>query len=212
MIVALLAAAPVFLDPGHGLPDNSGATSVFCEKESDLNLRVTSALAARLRKLGTTIELARTASVGPSYPERIAHAARVEARALLSIHADTRGTAVMERGCPRRDAEPGFSILFSDEGTHARRRSLARAIAKAMTKQGFVAYDGIDYGTLYEKDQVPGVFIDRRGLFMLRRPAMPSIVIETHHAWHLAEVKSWRTAETLDRFAAAVHEALESWR
>ena len=39
---------------------------------------------------------------------------------------------------------------------------------------------------------------------MLRRPAMPSVIIETHHAWHPDEWARWQEENTRLAFAFAV--------
>ncbi len=38
----------------------------------------------------------------------------------------------------------------------------------------------------------------------LRRPAMASIIVETHHAWHTDEASRWDDAATLEAFGAAL--------
>lgn len=118
------------------------------------------------------------------------------------------------RSCVQNPAEPGFAVLWSDEGPLAEERhDLARRVAAAMIAQGFLAYDGVDYGGLYAIDpDAPGVFVDRhrpeRRIRLLRRPAMPSILIETHHAWHPDEAAAWQQAATRDRLVAALAAAL----
>lgn len=214
-ISLLLLSARVFIDPGHGAGTNSGATTARCETEAAVNLRISASLAERLGQTHR-VRVARKTAAGPSYKARAASAAKWQADVLLSVHADTRGDASVQttasgRRCPVNDVQPGFAVLVSDEGEAKlaeRRRTLARAIAQQMVAAGFTAYGGDDYGTLYDRDRVAGVFIDRRGLFMLRRPKMPSVIIETHHAWHRDEVKRWSQPKTLKAFAKAVDAAL----
>lgn len=45
----------------------------------------------------------------------------------------------------------------------------------------------------------------------LRRPAMPSVIIETHHAWDPEEAAAWQQAETWDRLVQALDVALQDW-
>lgn len=219
LLGATVAAAPplVFIDAGHGEGDNQGAQTVRCGTEADFTLSLARDLAARLEAGGRfRVRLSRTSSTGPSYPQRLARARAAGARALLSLHADARGALSWHktldgRSCLRSLEQPGFSVLYSDEGSAgrvARRRRLARAVATRMTNAGFIAYDGIEYGGLYEVDPTEGVFIDRRRLFMLRRPPMPSVIIETHHAFHPEDHADWQRDETRARFAAAVEAAL----
>ncbi len=220
LLVTALLGAPsagrVYIDAGHGVGTNSGATAVDCRTEAQINLDIAKSLAARLNGKWRT-RLSRKDAAGPTYPRRAQRAARWGADVLLSIHADTRGEAEWwspQPGlrCPRSKAQPGVAILVSDEarGVLTKRSiALARAVAKRMKAAGFTMYDGFDYGALYDKDEVPGVFLDRRGLFMLRRPKMASVIIETHHAWHPGEAKAWAQTKTRDRFAKAIESALE---
>ncbi len=212
----LEAPLRVYVDPGHGAPGNEGAQTVRCEPEQGINLRVSRHLAQRLSAQGFEVRLSRTDHDGPAYPARLAEAEAWGADVFLSIHADTRGTALPwspEDGteCLRNDAEPGFSVLFSEEGAGSLvtgRRTLARDLAEKLAGLGLPAYDGADYAGLYAPDDTAGVFRDRRGLMMLRRPVMPSVIIETHHARHLEEWERWQEEDTWEAFATAVARAL----
>ena len=78
-----------------------------------------------------------------------------------------------------------------------------------MALAGLGAYDGRDYPGLYLDDpEQPGAFIDRRFLYVLRKPAVPSVIVETHHFLDLEEVARWNEPRTLEAFAAAVAGAL----
>ena len=87
------------------------------------------------------------------------------------------------------------------------------ALGSAMAQAGFPPYPGADYGSLYEAHpEQPGVFVDRheprKRIRMLRRPTMPSVIIETHHAWDRREEARWQEPATLEVFALAVTAAL----
>jgi N-acetylmuramoyl-L-alanine amidase len=118
--------------------------------------------------------------------------------------------------CPRSLAAPGFSVLWSDEGEAAlcdQRLALARAVAQRMREAGLLPYGGAEYTGLYERDAAQsGVFVDRHApgqrIYVLRRPSMPSILIETHHALDPREAERWTEPRTLDAFAAALVAAL----
>lgn len=209
----------IYLDAGHGHPGNEGASTAFCEREEDVVLRIARGVAAHLEASGHFIvRLSRNGTDGPYYDRRLRDAERFRADVLLSIHLDARGWASLEPppdapelACPRNDEQPGFGVLLSDRrgGPLVERRlKLARSLASRLAQVGLPPYDGYDYGTLYELDPTPGVFLDRRGLFMLRRPAIPSVIIETHHGLHLDEALRWKEPETIEAFASAVAAAL----
>lgn len=70
-------------------------------------------------------------------------------------------------------------------------------------------YAGTEYGTLYAKDaDEQGVYFDRHAyeqrIFVLWKPTMPSIIVETHHALDPREVKTWARASTHETFASVL--------
>lgn len=211
----------LFLDAGHGAPGNPGNTSCACEQEQDFTLRVAKELARRLEATGRfKVRLSRDGEAKVRYPARVDEAEAWNADVFVSLHSDARGQALLAptregRACPRNDAEPGFSVLWSDEGDRVlihRRQALAQALARRMWAAGFTPYDGVNYVGLYDGDPQPGVYVDRRPfdkrVFVLRRPKMPSVIIETHHALDFEEAARWREDRTLDVFAAVVADAL----
>jgi N-acetylmuramoyl-L-alanine amidase len=208
----------VFIDAGHGALDNPGVQSVTCEQEMDFTLRTAEDLAQRLEATGHfKVRLSRKAGEAVSYPRRLKDAAAFGADAILSLHADARGMARAWEVTPglvcwRNDETPGFSILYSDRGDaalNAARQSLARAMARRMALVGLGPYDGVDYPGLYLDDpEQPGAFIDRRFLYVLRKPDVPSVIVETHHFLDLEEAARWKEPRTLEAFAAAVAGAL----
>jgi N-acetylmuramoyl-L-alanine amidase len=212
----------VMIDPGHGAHNNHGNTSSFCVEEQDAMLDVAEGLADRLEATGhVAVRLARDPGRLVEYPARLEEAAAWGADAFVSLHSDVRGrierwSPAPGRDCPFALDAPGFAVLYSDEGDPglaARRAALARAAARRMGEAGFLAYGGAAYVGLYAADeQAPGAFVDRHAaeqrIFVLRRAAMPSILIETHNALDPREAIRWTDAATLDAFAAAVAAAL----
>lgn len=208
----------IYLDPGHGVGENRGNCSVTCEDEQDFTMRVAQDLAARLEATGHfVVRLSRKPAEEVSYKERLRAAEAWRADAFVSLHSDARGMATAwresnGRWCYRNDATPGFSVLWSDEGPQAlceRRRALAAAVARRMEVAGFLPYDGVDYPGLYDGDpEHAGVFVDRheprKRIFFLRKPKLPSIIIETHHALDFEEAARWHEPRTLEVFGATV--------
>ncbi|AUX29280.1 MULTISPECIES: N-acetylmuramoyl-L-alanine amidase [Sorangium] len=212
----------IYLDAGHGAPGNTGNVSCFCVEEQEFTLSAARALAERLNATGRfEARVGRTGDRPLPYAERVEDAARWGADAFVSLHSDVRGridtwSPAEGRSCPLSLAAPGFAVLWSDEGDPAlgaRRLALARAFARRMEEAGLLPYGGAAYSGLYAPDTAqPGVFVDRRPqdqrIFVLRRPAMPSILIETHHALDAREATRWTEPATLDAFAAAAAAAL----
>jgi N-acetylmuramoyl-L-alanine amidase len=210
----------VLIDPGHGAPNNHGNTSSLCVEEQDAMQGLAAALAERLQATGhVEARLARLPGQAVEYSARLAEAARWDADAFVSLHSDVRGQVARWSPSPGQDCPvaldaPGFAVLYADEGPPeltARREALGRAVARRMIEAGFLAYGGAEYAGIYAPD-APGAFVDRhppeQRIFVLRRAAMPSILVETHNALDPREAARWVLPETLDAFAAAVAAAL----
>ena len=212
----------IYLDAGHGADGNTGNRSSMCEDEQDFTLALAEDVARELEQSGHfEVRLSRQPGQRVAYQTRVRDAEQWPAHAFVSLHSDVRGRTESwqpEPGvsCLRSRSAPGFSVLWSDEGDDASGRgrlALARATARALEALGLPAYDGGDYRGLYQgDDQQAGVFVDRHQpgerIFVLRRPTMPSVIVETHNALDDREVKRWREAETRDGFARALAIAL----
>jgi N-acetylmuramoyl-L-alanine amidase len=212
----------IYLDAGHGYRDNHGNSSVTCEAEEDFTLRVAEDLARRLEATGHfKVRLSHKAGQDVSYRTRISEAEHWPADAFVSLHSDARGMATYwdaapGQKCLRQDATPGFSVLWADdtaEPLKSRRVAMARALSQRIGAAGFLPYNGVDYVDLYDGDSAhPGVFVDRHEpgyrIMMLRRPRIPSVIIETHHALDFEEAARWREPRTLEAFSAAVAQGL----
>ncbi len=231
IVRALPAPAPVdgaprvrlLVDPGHGAEGNTGNQSCLGELEQDVTLRHAQRLVAALERT-ERFELRTTRQPGElvDYPSRVVAADSWPADVFISLHTDARaGDGVVVAG-PHLciTGAHGFSVLWSDEVPDdatptlaADRLFLARRIATELLAAGFPAYDGSSYGDLYAADAVvPGVFVDRHSpsqrIRVLRRPHVPSVIIETHHAKDPEEPLRWEEDATHAAFAAALVRAL----
>lgn len=209
----------IFVVAGHGSAGNIGNTGVRCQQEQDFTLRVADALAAYLDETGWfEVRRARKGDERPAYSSRKAAAEAWSADALVEIHSDARGAEAYwwspdgEQQCLRNDQDPGFSVLWSDDGEVAlveARHHLARSLAARLVQSGFRPTPGDNYVGLYEGDaDQAGVFVDRHApgqrIFMLRRPTIPSVIVETHNAIDLPEVTRWDEEHTVESFSAAI--------
>jgi N-acetylmuramoyl-L-alanine amidase len=206
----------IFVNAGHGAPRNSGSLSLFCTWEMDHNLRVQDELADHLEQTGLfTVVRGRLSDSRTSYASRLETLAASSAVLMVELHADVReGGTLWEPTpgveCVRNLGKTGFSVLFNDSATGSLlqgRTTLARAVSVGLRDAGFRPYAGEDYLGAYEPD-VPGVWRDRRGLMMLRRPEIPSVIIETHNHQNPDEVARWAEPATRQVFYATVATAL----
>lgn len=224
-------AGTLLLDAGHGAPKNSGNRNYRCEAEADVMLRVSQGISAALTRAagdppvppGLLVTPTRPDAGLVAYPDRLSladrHAGTSTPAWLISLHSDTRAgqnpVADPVTGCVSTSGAQGFSVLWSDEGPGelvAGRRRLAEALATRMIEAGFPAYPGLDYGGLYEAGAVPGAFVDRhtpkKRIMLLRRPKIPSVILETHEAWDPLEAKAWEQPATWSAAASAIRAAL----
>jgi N-acetylmuramoyl-L-alanine amidase len=220
----------IYVDAGHGAKDNHGAVSCTCENEEEFTLRTAEALVKSLTATGRfEIKLSRSGDARPSYATRVAEAQKWKADLILGIHFDVRGSAYVHEPEPGKlcwrtpliqaygEETGGFSVLWSDEDTDTRPEReksarFGRSIALKMAATGMHPYGGWDYQGLYVGDVVPGGFIDRhiprKRVWMLKKPTVPSVIVETHHALDPEERARWNEPATLEVFGAAIAAAL----
>lgn len=211
----------IAVDAGHGAPGNTGNHGCHCQSEADETLVEARELADRLRRFGFEVLETRTTPVGSRYPQRIAAIERFKPHLVVSLHTDARADAwpheVGPDGsiCWGNASDPGFSVLWSDEGPRAivkAREAWGRAVSRELRAAGFFPYSGEDYGSLYRTDAEAACFVDarppkQRVYFLRATTVAPVVIIETHHALDANEVARWREAATHDAFAAAIASA-----
>lgn len=208
----------VYLDAGHGADGNRGNQSCFCRDEQDFTLALAIDVARRLEHTRRfSVRVSRKEAELKDYASRVVEAEQFGADVFVSLHSDVRGDAEPwgPEGCLRSRAAPGFAVLWSDEGEPSlaeRRLAFARALAGALERSGIHAYDGREYHEHYAPDRLAGVFVDRHAhderIFVLWRPTMPSILVETHNALDDREALRWEEPTTREAFAAALAAAL----
>ena len=210
----------VFVDAGHGAPDNHGNVGCLCQLEQDHTARVAQYLSFVLAATGRfEVKNSRPPGEVLAYRPRIAAAEAWKAEVIISLHSDARGLAYeYPQGdggmCWRSSEAPGFSVLWNDEGPAlAAREKLGRAVGARLREAGFFEYGGVDYADLYRQDdEERSGWIDKRPLkqrvFFLRASQIPTVIIETHHALDVREVARWEELATLDAFSFAVAAAV----
>ena len=139
----------VYVDGGHGAKGNSGNSGVRCVDEQDHTASAGVDLAAALTAApGFDAKLSRKGTARPSYSRRLEDARKWRADVMIGLHTDARGEARWwepEPGvtCLRNDDDPGFAVLWSDDGDDAMTKEekirLGRMI-KSLVDQGRLEY------------------------------------------------------------------------
>ena len=221
IIAAGVPMTTVYLDAGHGAKDNAGNSSSFCQEEQDFTRLLALDVRDYLEDTGCFhVILSRSESELVPYAERVSEAGRAQASVFISLHSDVRGkgtpwSPAAGQTCLQNVEAPGYVVLWSDEGLAplvVARHTLARDVSARMAEAGFLRYTG-SYSGLYENDpEDQAVLVDRhepqKRIFVLRRLALPSIIIETHHALDPREAMLWEQEETRRAFGAALAQAL----
>jgi hypothetical protein len=108
-------------------------------------------------------------------------------------------------------------VIFSDQDGDAeliqRRRALASALGASLEKTRLLPFAGRDYAHDYVPEAgARGVFVDRHELgnriYVLHRPRVASVLVETHNALDDREALRWEQPETRKVFARALASAL----
>lgn len=208
----------VFLIAGHGNGGRDGNTGVFGQKESEVTLDIALRLELALEATADfEVSLGRAANERPSYDTRLERLVASGALLMIELHTDSRPEFTYAWTNPsgetvlRNDHAPGFSVLYNEASALGpERRRLAIALATELAGVGLQPYVG-GYGDRYTSTDVAGVYIDRRGLKMLREPRVPSVIIETHHALDPEEAKQWQAQPMHDLLASGVSRGLRAW-
>ncbi len=195
----------IYLDAGHGAEDNVGNRGALDQLEQSFTLALATDIQQALADVaGVEIRVSRAEGELVAYRDRVSAAEAWPADVFISLHSDVRHPDAV-----------GFSILWSDEGDASlvtRRVTLARSMAEQLSAIGLPAYNGDEYVGLYEGDLTDGVFVDRhqthQRIFVLRKPTMPSIIIETHNAKSVPEARRWEEAAVRRAFAHALARVL----
>ncbi|MGV3620452.1 MAG: N-acetylmuramoyl-L-alanine amidase family protein [Archangium sp.] len=210
----------VFIDAGHGAPNNVGAFGCHCQEEHLHTLAAAQKLGSALLATGRfEVMQSRLTTSGAKYAVRLARAKEWKADVIISLHSDVRGEAwplaQPDAGtCWQNPNAPGFAVLWNDEGpAFPNREKLGRAVGTRLREAGFLAYSGDDYGALYRQDDVePSGWIDirpmKKRVYFLRGSTIPTVIVETHHALDVQEVARWEEPATHAAFASAIGAAV----
>ena len=180
----------IVIDPGHGGSD-PGAIGPGGTREADINLAVSSRLAALLIRQRHEVVLTRTGDVFLSLATRADLANSRRADAFISIHCN----AAVSR------AAHGFEVWTSRGQTRA--DALASGISTAWSLE-------FPFMTI-RADWSDGDVDKESGFYVLVNTKMPAVLLEMQFISH-PQWEAWlRVARNQDRMAASIVAGIEAW-
>ncbi len=197
-----LGPVEVVLDPGHG-GDEPGARGPNGETEAEVNLDLARRTARELEALGITTALTRTSDYRITIPIRAAIADRLEAAAFVSIHHNSpHPDVVPERTGPGTEV---YTQSGSDDSTRLGRLIHDRVVAALSVFDAEWA-SRTDAGVLTVIDDAGE---DAYGI--VRRPTVPSALIELAYLSNPTEALVIGTDEYRDAMAEALAIAIQEY-
>lgn len=166
-----LQGRKIVLDPGHGGTDPGAIGGVLKIKEKDVNLAIARLVRRHLAEEGAEVVMTREGDSYPTLAERYTLANSLSAAAFVSIHANSNTSSSVY----------GTATYYNNENRTAEeteaRQKLARLIQEEALKiPGRKAFGAND-----------GIWVDSRGLAVLRGTVMPSVLVETAFLSNAAE-------------------------
>ena len=178
------------IDPGHGGSD-PGAIGPGGTREADINLAVSSRLAALLIRQRHEVVLTRTGDVFLSLATRADLANSRRADALISIHCN----AAVSR------AAHGFEVWTS------RGQTRADSLASSITSFWSVEFPG----QRIRADWSDGDVDKESGFYVIRKTSMPAVLLELQFISHPQWERWLRERENQNRMATVIAAGVEAW-
>ena len=193
----------VILDPGHG-GDDLGAV-VKGRREKDIALSISRKVKAKLESLGSPVKLTRDSDVFIPLDQRVTDGEGWDGRVFVSLHLNqarskkARGISVYAFGKDRHHIKrhkrhhkvPPLPAPPQDEARAS--NDLAQAVVSSLRAQGFEANQA------------------KAGFYVLKNPALPSVLIELGYLSNPKEAANLSDPEYQDRLAEAVAVSLQSY-
>lgn len=186
-------APPVMLDPGHGGVD--GGTSFGGLLEKEITLDVALRTAAHLRAAGVPVELTRSTDtdLGGGFSRRPGRHRRDLAERVRRTHAC--GAAFLVSLHVNAGARGQEGALFLYQKGNPAARALAEALQAALQP-------------LHPRREEP---IGRSNLFLLRRCAVPAVLVELGFLTHPEDRRRLADPAHRERLAAALAAGIRSY-
>jgi N-acetylmuramoyl-L-alanine amidase len=166
----------VVIDPGHGGKDSGTPISINGLVEKDVVLPISHKVAEILQKNGVEVVMTRKADTFISLEERVNLAQKENATLFVSIHANSKEASPKTNGLE--------TFYFKQPGNHR----FAEVVHKHILRNINIANGGIKEAQYY----------------ILRKPKMPSLLIETGYLSGLEDAPKLANSKFRDQMANAI--------
>lgn len=200
--VTLTSGEPIYevdvvIDPGHGGPIDTGAVAPTGLMEKDLNLRVSLAARDLLTARGVAAVVTRTGDYPIPIRTRVEYAHLMGADALVSVHHNAPVAPVSEI--------PGVEIFVQQDSSESQRLG-GLVYDTAMTALG--QFD-IDWDRSPDAGVLTVINSDGDDAYgMVRRPEIPSVLVELGFIANRAEAELYQTPEYVASAAQALADGI----
>lgn len=190
----------VLLDPGHGGPVDTGAMGFNGLAEKEINLRVGLTTAELLAERGIAVMLTRVGDYPMPIPVRTEYAELADAEVVVSIH----------HNAPEAPASeiPGVEIFVQQASAESQRLG---GLIHDETMEALAVFD-IDWDRAPDAGVMTVINSDGEDAYgMVRRPSMPSVLVELGYIANDAEAHLYRRPEYVPTAALALANAIEKF-
>lgn len=182
----------IVIDPGHGGHDPGAVDlrqeevgDLYDTREDDINLEISLRLRNQLEARGHQIQMTRASSVYPTLTDRVRLANRWPADLFVSIHCNA---------STNEEAQGIETLIHSAD-------SPAADVARRIQARLVDAAGAVDRGVKA-----------RPGIYVLRKTAMPALLIECGFVTHIDEEAMLNDPDYQEAIAEAIAEAIgEAW-
>lgn len=201
-----LTGVRVVLDPGHGGSYDIGAVGPNGLAERDLNLTLSRAVLTELASRGVRAATTRTGHYGSPLAVRAAFADALGAEALISIHHNAPTS--------RTGNEPGVEVFVQSVSAKQGRADSVRlgGLLYEEITRALSGFDNILWSRTSDAGVLRVLLPDGRDAYgMIRRPTVPTALVEYGYLSNSSEAALFTTDEYLRVAAKATANAIEAF-
>ncbi|AVX19812.1 N-acetylmuramoyl-L-alanine amidase [Carboxydocella thermautotrophica] len=187
-----LQGRTIVIDPGHGGTDPGAIGGVLKVKEKDVNLAIAQRVRRYLAEEGAQIIMTREGDTYPTLAERYTLANDQQAQLFVSIHANSNTSSSVY----------GSATYYNNENRTSEEIAARLKLAQLIQEEILKIPERKAFGANN------GVWLDSRGLAVLRGTRMPSVLVETAFLSNPTEEQLLNDPGFQDQIARAIAQGI----